>query len=267
MRQRLPEDHTRDHIDVVHFFPGQPPSVEEVSNTPSAQELHWWSPIRASGLLNRGYSGGDFLITLDDHARVIEERNVPYMQTGVVLPGGDWLAYATRDQIPADAPADVTPDTIYLLNLHTGRRLQVTPAGMGVAVQHASPDGRWFLIDALIDGQVTGVLVSADGQQQVRLQFSAGHDTRGESWSPDGRYLAYSVQGSEADQQRPQDAFASRVYVVDVAARTATHIDSPVAMLPSWAPDSTQLAVLAFDPTCAPYPCSGTSPAYYLTHR
>jgi Tol biopolymer transport system component len=266
MRQRLPQDRTRDHLDVVRFTPGQPPTVEEVFTAPPVQDLHWWRPDRVSGLVNRDYSGGDFLVTLDAHARVVEERNIPYMQTGVVQPGGEWLAYGTRAEVPNGAAMGILPQTIYLLNLRTGRRLQITEPGMGAAVQHWSPDGRWLLIDMLVNDQLLGVLVGADGQEQIHLQLSVGHNTHSGSWSRDGRSLAYSVQGSEADMTRPDGPFASQVFVVDMASRTARKVDSPAVMLPSWAPDNAGLALLTFDPTCAPYPCSGRNPAYYLTH-
>jgi Tol biopolymer transport system component len=267
MRQRLPQDRTRDHLDVVRFTPGGAPTVEEVFSAPPVQDLHWWRPDRVSGLVNRDYSGGDFLVTLDEHARVVEERNIPYMQTGVVQPGGEWLAYSTRSQIPTGAAPGTLTQTVYLLNLHTGARLQITPPGMGAAVQHWSPDGRWVLIDMLVDAQLLGVLVSVDGQEQIHLQLSVGHNTHSGIWSRDGRSLAYSVQGSEADMLRPDGGFASQVYVVDMASRTARKVASPAVMLPSWAPDGTGLALLTFDPTCAPYPCSGQAPAYYLTQR
>ena len=267
MRQRHPEDRNRDHIDVVRFASDQLPTVEEVFDAPAAQDLHWWSPTRISGLLTRTYSGGDFLIIMDDHARVIEERNVPYMGTGVVQPGGEWLAYATRAEVPAAAHAESAPQTVYLLNLRTGERRQITAPGQGIAVHHWSPDGRWFLVDKRIGGQLMGAVVSVDGQEQIHLELSAGHNTRSGIWSPDSRYLAYSVTGAEAEEPQAGDGFASRVYVVDLALRTAAKIASPAVMRPSWAPDSRQLALLTFDPTCAPYPCSGTAPAFYLTRR
>jgi hypothetical protein len=129
------------HLDVVHFTPGQPPTIDEVGDTDLPFQIHWWASDRASGTVIGDYIGGEQLVTVDANGHLVNQRNIPYMYSGAVQPGGTWLAYATSQQATSTAFVGSSPQTIYLLNLNTGQRLQLTPPGMGWHVFSWSPDG------------------------------------------------------------------------------------------------------------------------------
>ncbi len=96
-----------------------------------------------------------------------------------------------------------------------------------------SPDGRWLAFtDA---GQIR---VATPDLSQVRTLASTGSAPAALAWSPDGHELAYGT--------------ASGVYAVSLEDGVVTNL-SPVAVsdgapLPSWSPDGSAVAFLAFDP-------------------
>ncbi|MBF6612522.1 MAG: PD40 domain-containing protein [Chloroflexi bacterium] len=261
------------HLDVVRFSVGQAPTIEEVLDTGPVLNIHWWSATRASGIVRGDYIGGDKLVTLDANGHIVETRNVPYMRAGAVQPGGRWLAYVTDQQTTDTVFHGSSPETVYLLDLATGQRLQITTPGAGVDVHSWSPDGNWFLMDATVGGCIEGVLVSADGQQQADVQPSCGHGLYNGVWKPDSKQIAYSVQeGGQDEPNSPSAPLTSHTYIIDVPARKSGivgNIGSGAAeegsiMRPAWSPDGSQLAVLSFSANCKPWPCSDITPALYL---
>jgi hypothetical protein len=259
------------HLDVVHFTPGQPPTLDEVDDAGFVFQIRWWRPDRASSIVIGAYVGGDQLVTLDANGHLVERRNIPYMYAGAVQPGGIWLAYATGQQASSTAFVGSSPQTIYLLNLNTGRRLQLTLPGMGWRVFSWSPDGNWIYASAIVNGGLEGVIISADGTQWI-VMTPAGNSGWDVVWSPDSKHLAFSIQsGGQDDPNSPPVPYNSQVYLVDVPARTVTISDSGgpptsstnLMMQPKWSPDGSQLALLTFDPACIGL-CSGLSPALYL---
>jgi hypothetical protein len=254
------------HIAVVSFTTGQPPTFTRMPAPGPVQQIHWWSADRASGVMPGTYVGGDMLVTFDAAGNVVSQTNIPYMETGAVQPGGQWLAYATSQQNTETVLQGSDPQTVYLLNLSTRQRIQVTPVGMGVAVRNWSPNGKWFVMDAVVNGALQGVLVSADGKQQINLAPSFGHGIYNGAWSADSQSMAFSVQlGGQEDPNSPSYDYTNQVYVVTVpgsGAGSIVHLPSSAVMQPSWSP-SGALTVLSFDSACAPWPCSATSPAFY----
>jgi hypothetical protein len=265
------------HMDVVRFTPGQPPTFEEVHEDKAIWHIRWWRPDRASGVEPGPYIGLDRLVTLDANGHIVAVRNVPYMIAGAVKPGGEWLAYITSQQTTDTPFYGSNPATVYLLNLNTGQRMQVTASGQGNGVPggvHSwSPDGNWFLMAATIDGALRGVLVSADGSEWV-IVTPPGYSGLDAAWSPDSRKLAYSLQaGGREDPDHQAVPVTSQLYVVDVPTRkvTASADPGPIAgqstapsmMQPVWSPDGSTLALLSFDPECSPL-CAAQNPALYM---
>lgn len=252
-------------LSVIQFTPDQPPNVERVPATGNIYQIQWWSAERAYGLVTGDYIGGNRLVVLDSKGSTIGEHSIPYMSSGAVQPGGDWLAYATEQQATNASLVGSDPQTIYLLNLTTGQRFQVMPSGKGVVVHSWSPDGRWFLVDAIVEGALQGVVISADAKQQFVVNASSGHGLATAAWNRAGNQFAFSIQLGGQEEPNSQVApLTSQVYRVDLSKKQAIPIAGNVpVMLPSWSPDGS-LALLSFDPKCSPWPCSSLNPAFYL---
>lgn len=261
---------------VVKFAPNQQPVLQAASDTSNLTQIRWWSSNRASGItagpLVGGYVGGEKLITVDAEGHLVEERNIPYILSGSIRPGGEWLAYSTDQQSTSTPFEGSFPETVYLLNLNTGQRLQITDAGAGYGVGNWSPDGNWFYMVTRVGNARRSVLVSADGRQRVVVppQGYSGGDA---VFSPDSKRLAFSLQmgGCDAEDSGPCQ-LTSDVYIVDVPSNTIITFDEDVSssldvvgssmlMHPKWSPDGSKLALLSFDPACDGI-CSSTSPAF-----
>jgi hypothetical protein len=256
------------HLDMLRFALGQPPTFEERQDLPVLWSLRWWAPDRVSGVLIRSYNntddaylGGDRLVTLDAEGRIVEDRNIPYMQSGEVQPGGEWLAYGTQQQATNVAFSGSEPTTGYLLNLRSGERLQVSPPGLGSAGGW-SPDGEWFM---------SGGVMSKDGQERIVVPYGWSDKT----WNPDSTRLAsYSFGGGcEPEGDPPCHPYETEIFIVDLASRQQTEITGQPALKdlgllakPKWSPDGKLLATLVLDAPCAecPPPTEGKRPRIYL---
>lgn len=255
------------HMDMLRFTPGQPPTFEERLDLPVIWGLRWWGPDRVSGLLGRSYNstddpyiGGDRLVTLDAQGRIVEDRNIPYMQSGEVQPGGEWLAYGTGQQSTNVPFSGSEPTTGYLLNLRSGERLQVSPSGSGSAGKW-SPNGEWFMGSGVMSKDGQELIVGASG--------SSGH-----TWHPDStRFASYSFGGGcEPEGDPPCHPYETDLFIVDLPSRKQTEITEHPALKdlgllarPKWSPDGKLLATLVLDGPCAECPpAEGEQPRIYL---
>lgn len=242
------------HLDVIRFPLGQAPVLIEgppLAHLP--QRLHWWDADRASGtVFTEGY-GFELLVTVDAKGRMVEEKNIPYMQSGVVKPGGEWLAYSTDGQDMGTPPDGSGLGTIYLLNLITGERLQITDSGKGSHVGSWSPDGNWLLIHT--EGGAT--LVSADGSEWITIPV-IGSDA---AWSYDSKRLAYTNIDCYSPDGHIIKGCTSELYIAEVLERKVIKIGETCAISealafrprrqPQWSPDSSSLALLLPNPRCS----------------
>lgn len=264
---QLQEDGNRapTHMDVIRFTAGQPPTLEQGPELPhTPHHLRWWSSTRASGWAHTDQVGGDLLITVDQNGNMVNEVNVPYLMFGAVRPGGEWLAYMTdtREWVPIEA--GTTHGTVYLLNLTTGQRLQVTASGQGSGVGSWSPDGNWFLMGSNSDA----VIVSADGQQWVIIPGG----TTDAVWSRDSTHFAYAVVKGQSPDGHIITSWTGETHIVNVPARKVTTSgpdpgakaadSSGLMWQPKWSPDGSLLTFLSFNPGCA-FNCSQLAPALY----
>lgn len=259
--------------DVIRFTPGEPPVFTERSDLPNLFEAEWWRPDRASAILGRGnayYVGGERLVIVDADGRIIDERNIPYMQSASIKPGGEWLAYSTGQQSTITEFHDSEPQTTYMLNLVTGQRLQISPAGGG-GRGGWSPDGSWLTMSSFGSAICGPRLVSADAHEQIVIEQFCGYGLWDEAWSTDSSRFIFSVQsgGCDSPSTGPCPPNTSKVYMVDVTTMKMADLTAQLAlqtsgmgMNPRWSPDRSTVALLAYDPECRE--CSRTKPAVYF---
>lgn len=271
------------HMDVIRFTPGQPPTLTESPPLAHAPiHLHWWAANRVSGIAHADYIGGDLLVTLDENGNLVEERNIPYIRSGAVQPGGEWLAYVTGEQTSNVQFVGATPKTAYLLNLRTGVRLQISESGKGSYIGPWSPDGKWFLLTTAS----AVFIVSTMGTQAITMPDGSADAV----WSPDSQRLAYVALVGQSTDGNNVVGWASEFHLIKlptfapiptvdlresglaasqpgIALPDATHtrITTGLVMQPRWSPNGSTLGVLSFDPNCqGAVHCSGINPAIYL---
>src|SRR5205814_606526 len=108
-----------------------------------------------------------------------------------------------------------SPLAVYLLNLTTGQRLQVTTGG---SVGAWSPDGNWFVMSSHGGLRV----VSPDGQQWLTVPDPFASVAA--VWSPDSKYLAYArVQGLSSDGETI-NGWQGAVHIVNIPARKVSNL-------------------------------------------
>jgi Tol biopolymer transport system component len=240
------------HIDVLRFAPGQAPTLEEVSDAGPLYGIHWWSPDRATGALYSGYRGGEKVVTVDANGHIVEEHSIPYLQSSAVQPGGEWLAYGTEAGSPNLPFYGSDPTTAYLLNLITGRRLQISSTGKG-HVWSWSPDGKWLVMTDETNGKGHAMLSSPDGQARFIIPDPGSYQV----WSPDSMHLAFAQTNGHSPDGHVITSWDSEIFIVDIAGKTISKADisglprnAPSTLLPAqpqWSPDGSQLGFLALD--------------------
>jgi len=260
------------HLDVIHFTAGQNPILTEVEDAGALFYINWWAPDRASGIKMGDYIGGEQLVTVDANGHTVESRNIPYMQSAAVRPGGQWVAYVTSQQITNDALKESNPETAYLLNLTTGQRLQLSPSGKAYQIYSWSPNGQWILMEACRPDACGAVLVSADRAEWLVIAPNAVYALADAAWSPDSRHLAFSRQlGGCKDSGCVSRT--SRISIINVPQRKSFELSQseeaagPTQQLlhPHWSPDGSLLTLLTFDPSLSndARAYSGSAPAIY----
>ncbi len=260
------------HLDVIHFTAGQNPSLTEIADAGALFNINWWAPDRASGTKMGNYIGGEQLVTVDANGHMVDSRNIPYMQSGAVRPGGQWLAYVTTQQITDDVLSGSEPETAYLLNLGTGQRLQLSPSGKAYQVYNWSPDGQWVLMEACRPDACGAVLVRADGLEWIVVESHAIHALADAVWSPDSRHLAFSRQLGGCDDSGCV-ARTSTISLINVPTRKFIELSqsgnakslTQQLMHPHWSPNGSLLTLLTFDPATSndARSYSGSAPAIY----
>jgi TolB protein len=117
----------------------------------------------------------------------------------------EWATYAPDGNVIAFCLAYDTPAQLWVADLTTGARTQLTDGKQAVYDPAWAPDGQALAV-AIIDGTSSSIwLLSADGQQRAPLVRKVA--ARAPTWSPDGAHLAFI--GEEAGK--------FNVYVVDIS--------------------------------------------------
>jgi hypothetical protein len=264
------EGDTPSYSELLRFEPGKPPTVERVPDAYFLDGIHWWRHDRASGVMlpaymdeNSRYVGGEKLITVDGKGSIVEERNVPYMHSGQVRPGGEWLAYNTDQHSTLTPLLGSTPSTGYLLNLVDGRRFQFATLESGLGTW--SPDGEWLIVGRP-DGRY---LMSADMQRWIKLPEEltiSGQAT----WSADSKMIAFSWRrgGCDSPPSPGCNRYTSHLGLVDLRSGTFTDLTpSPEYQalgqteVASWSPSGPELLLTT---RVGGSDVSLLDPAYYI---
>ena len=177
-------------------------------------------------------------------------------------PDGRWVAYTVTS---TDWKADAFVSQLWLANVETGERRQLTRHPKGAGGAQWSPDGTWLSFVATRDDDKPQLYaMRVDGGEPVRL-------TKGESgvstyrWSPKGTSIAFTASDAESKAQKERkDRYApfevvrrdytfSHLYTIGVAealvepqagrARTSGIRFTVQAF--DWSPDERQIAFSA----------------------
>lgn len=102
----------------------------------------------------------------------------------------------------------------------------------------ATPTALLTYAVTLGDGTELGGLCIARSDGTDRTRLTRGLEDRAPSWSPDGRYVAFS--------RRPAGKLGSRIFVADSRGRVVRQFGSGVANTdPAWSPDGQRIAYSA----------------------
>jgi dipeptidyl aminopeptidase/acylaminoacyl peptidase len=107
-----------------------------------------------------------------------------------ISPDGRWVAYTVSE---ANFKADAFVSQLWLAEVSTGRRFQLTRGEKSSGNPRWSPDGAWLAFTSDRVGDKNQIfLISPEGGEAVPL---TKHETSisGYEWSPDGRQIAYAA--------------------------------------------------------------------------
>jgi len=101
---------------------------------------------------------------------------------------GDWLAYTLSPQPQGPYP----PADLYLLELASGARRQLTHDGLRNLTPTFTPDGRSIVFASARGGHINLWEISIDGGEPVQLTSGVGNDVSPDI-APDGRTLVFDA--------------------------------------------------------------------------
>jgi dipeptidyl aminopeptidase/acylaminoacyl peptidase len=107
-----------------------------------------------------------------------------------ISPDGRWVAYTVSE---TNFKADAFVSQLWLAEVSTGRRFQLTRGEKSSGNPRWSPDGAWLAFTSDRAGDKNQIfLISPEGGEAVQL---TKHETSvsGYEWSPDGRLIAYAA--------------------------------------------------------------------------
>jgi len=230
-----------------------------------------------------------FLATLAAPACLLAQARVPGIDDLINLktlagarisPDGRWVAYGVSE---TDWAQDAYVTQLWVVNVASAERRQLTTHQKGASNPQWSPDSRWLSFTSTREENRSQLYaIRPDGGEAVRLT-KAESGVGGYAWSPDGRAIAFSASDPESREQKDRvarygafeqvrrDYTHSHLYTIDVAAalsapqpgrKRTTGRDFSVAGF-DWSPDSRRIA---FSATVNPDLIQGsTSDIYVVT--
>ena len=179
-----------------------------------------------------------------------------------ISPDGKWVAYTVTS---TDWKADAFVSQVWVANLTTGLRRQLTRHAKASQAPQWSPDGEWIAFtSAREDDKSQLFVIRANGGEAQRLTKSDGSVTSFQ-WSRDGRQIAYTAPDPEsAAMKERKDLYGAyavvrkdytyvHLYTIDFAraqqepqaGRQRTHgLDFTVQEF-DWSPDGSRIALSA----------------------
>ncbi len=148
-----------------------------------------------------------------------------------ISPDGQWLVYAGDDGLDRD---------IYLRSLGGERAINLTDGTPGDDYAPAfSPDGERIAFCSRRNGG--GLYVMGRTGEAVRRVLDRGEDP---AWSPDGRFLAYSVEhvGLLPLNMEPERPGEPGLWTVELETGATRELVRGDAVLPSWSPGGRWIA-------------------------
>ncbi|MEI6668159.1 MAG: prolyl oligopeptidase family serine peptidase [Acidobacteriota bacterium] len=177
-----------------------------------------------------------------------------------ISPDGSTVAYAVREP---DWEANVYKTEIWLVDVASGKRRQLTNSKKSSGAPDWSPDGKKIAFTSDRSDKMQIWAISPDAGEAEALTSEADGVDGAFAWSPDGRSIAYTKGDPESEARKERDkkygAFEivdrdyalSHLWVIDVATKKSRRLTQGPFTVGSfaWSPDGRDIA---FDHTKTP---------------
>ena len=147
-----------------------------------------WSPDRRSVVYTTWRRNNQEIVWLDldkGNRRILVPPEETLNMTPAVSPDGRLLAYASAKDSATKGNSD-----IFIMNLRTQMKRQLTDKASGELSPAWSPDGRKLAFESDRTGRPQIYIMGADGSNVRRLTFEGRHNAA-PAWSPRGDWIAY----------------------------------------------------------------------------
>jgi len=218
-------------MDYDGFGPRRVTSDPILSTTPN------WSPDSRSVVYTTWRRNNQEIVWLElgnVNRRTLVPPEETLNMTPAVSPNGRLLAYASAKDSPRDSARKGRSD-IFLMNLSTEKKTQLTKRASAELSPTWSPDGRELAFTSDQTGRPQIYIMRADGKKIRRLTFD-GRYNAAPAWSPRGDWIAYVCR---------LPGYGLKLCRISVDGKRRVQITrgprSEIDDSPSWAPDGRHL--------------------------